>query len=415
MNAKEKPLVSVVIPTHNRVALLQEALDSVCAMEGADGEFKTEVLVVEDDFSEATRDVVRRYPQARYIQTETNRGASAARNTGVRASKGKYVAFLDDDDLCLPNRLKVQVPVLESCPEVGVVYGQLLVEGEGEPYLWPDPHRAPSGAAFQAFLMEEFINPSQVMIRREAFEQGGYFDEALRTMEHYDFFLRLALRVPFTFIPAAVAIGRFAEWGKWFTNIKAGVFQQNVPYIVDRALAMLPDTTETFELRRKAYISWFPQTTYLLERAGNFDGMRGYVLAMLQSNPWMVTDGRVWTAVVKNVEKVARELALASSAPIASIRAFCAELKAATDGHGAGTGRATRRLLAHAWMATAQALMKSQSLRSRRSAAYATACAILHNPVLLRRTYVWKMLIRGTIFADPRFDPIISALKRKIR
>ena len=115
------------------------------------------------------------------------------------------------------------------------------------------------------------------MVRRQAFEKAGYFDETLRTMEHYDMFLRLAFHVLFMFIRGPVAIGRFSEHGKWFTNIKAGGYEQNVPRIIERALALPPDTADCAELRRQAYISWFSQIAYWLERAGGADRVRAFL------------------------------------------------------------------------------------------------------------------------------------------
>ena len=259
-----KPLISMIIPTHNRAELLQEALNSVYAQEGVGEQFEMEIIVIDDASSDATPEIMRRNPVVRYIRLETNLGASAARNVGIRASKGKYMAFLDDDDLCLSHRLLMHVSVLETHPEVGVVYGQMICTGDGKPTLWPDASRAPSGSTFHAVLMAEFILMDCVLVRREAFETAGCFDENLGTMEHYGIFVRLAFHVPFAFVPGAVAVGRFSDRGKWFTNIKKGGYEKTVPFIVERALAKLPDNAETAELRRKVRLSWFAQITYWL-------------------------------------------------------------------------------------------------------------------------------------------------------
>ena len=99
-----KPLVSVVIPTYNRAALLDEALSSAGAQEGAGTLFDEEIVVVDDASSDEMPAVVRRHPPVRYIRHATNRGGSAARNTGMAATSGSLIAFLDDD-LWLPNKL----------------------------------------------------------------------------------------------------------------------------------------------------------------------------------------------------------------------------------------------------------------------------------------------------------------------
>jgi hypothetical protein len=412
---KDKPLISMIIPTHNRAELLQEALDSVYAQEDVGEQFEMEIIVIDDASSDATPDIMHRNPGVRFIRLETNLGASAARNVGIRASKGKYVAFLDDDDLCLSHRLKMHVSVLETHPEVGVVYGQQISTGEGKPFLWPDATRAPSGSTFHALLMEEFILTNCVMVRREAFETAGYFDENLGTMEHYDMFVRLAFHVPFAFVPGAVAVGRFSEQGKWFTNIKKGGYEKTVPFIVGRALAKLPDNAETAELGRKVRLSWIMQITYWLQKAGQTDRMRSHVLTALQTNPWMVTEEWASWSTVSSLSTVARALAFASESPIGAVRAFCADAEATTKGLGPHVWRKMRRLLAPVWLAVANALVETRLPQYRRSSAYLTAYAILYNHALLRRKDVWMTLVRGTILASPRWDPILAVLKRQTR
>lgn len=397
---RDKPLISMIIPTHNRAELLQEALDSVYAQEGVGEQFEMEIIVIDDASSDATPEIMRQNPGVRYIRLETNLGASAARNAGIRASKGKYVAFLDDDDLCLPHRLKTHVPILEENPKVGVVYGQLHSTGEGEDQLWPDATRAPSGSVFPAFLMEEFIIPASVMIRREAFEVAGYFDENLGTMEHYDMFLRLAFHFSFAFIPGPVAVGRFSKSGKWFTNITKGKYGEAVSFIVERALAKCPDNAETSELRRKARLSWIMQITSWLEKAGQTDRMRRHVLTALKTNPWMVTEEWASGYTISSLSMVARALAFASESPISAVRVFCADAKATTKGLGPQAWWKMRRLLAQMWKALGETLVETRSASYRRTAGHAIAYAFLYNPALLRKTYLVKSLIRGTVLAS---------------
>src|SRR5262249_34191650 len=117
-----RPLVSAILTTYSRPELLHEALDSVYAQEGQGDIFDLEAVVVDDASPNDARAIVARY-QAKYIRHRVNRGLAAARNTGIAATAGAYVAFLDDDDLWLPAKLRSQVPVLESHPDVGAVYG----------------------------------------------------------------------------------------------------------------------------------------------------------------------------------------------------------------------------------------------------------------------------------------------------
>src|SRR5262245_8210926 len=143
-----RPLVSVIIPTHNRVGPLQEALASVYAQEGEGKLFDLEIIVVDDASSDATPQALRGYPDIRYIRLDKNHGLSGARNVGIKASTGKYIAFLDDDDLWMSDKLSLLVPILESDPNVGVAYAQVIVKCRNNIELIPDLH-GPSGYLFR--------------------------------------------------------------------------------------------------------------------------------------------------------------------------------------------------------------------------------------------------------------------------
>lgn len=142
------PTVSVIIPTYNRRESLRRALDTVLVQEGLDWTFRAEVLVVDDGSTDGTPDVVRAYDKVQYLRHDVNRGPSAARNTGVAAATGEYVAFLDDDDLWLPHKLRTQLRRLVDDPSVGLVYSQVLVQtGRGD-FVWP--HWTPEGSVLPA-------------------------------------------------------------------------------------------------------------------------------------------------------------------------------------------------------------------------------------------------------------------------
>ena len=187
------PLVSVVIPTYNRGTYLKTAIASALAQEYAGELFELETIVVDDCSPDDMRHIATAFPGVQYVRLPENRGASGARNAGIKLAKGKYVALLDDDDEFLTHKLMVQVPVLEANSDVGVVYGQSVVTGTDAPLLlWPAG--GPSGRVFDEFLTrtDDFLHPPTWLVRRELFEAAGWFDEQHRTMEHYDMALRLA-------------------------------------------------------------------------------------------------------------------------------------------------------------------------------------------------------------------------------
>src|SRR5207244_175888 len=117
--------------------------------------------------------------------------------------------FLDDDDLWLPHKLRVQLPALEEHQDVAVVYSQAVTfQGPAPAGLAPEASSAPSGPVFQALLLRGSFCPNlaALLLRRDVFETVGYFDEQLRAIEDFDLYLRLAFHYPFHFVPGAVCV-----------------------------------------------------------------------------------------------------------------------------------------------------------------------------------------------------------------
>ena len=185
------PVVSVVIPTYNRAELLPRTIDSVL-----DQTFeKFEVIVVDDDSMDDTADVVRQYNDDRvhYIRHGQNRGGSAARNTGIEAATGEFVAFLDDDDVWRANKLDAQIERYERADEeVGVVYtGIENVDSERRTNAMKTPQK--EGNVTKQLLLDNFIGTfSAVMIDAETIEATGLLDERFPSWQDWEYYLRLS-------------------------------------------------------------------------------------------------------------------------------------------------------------------------------------------------------------------------------
>ncbi|HYM68437.1 MAG TPA: glycosyltransferase, partial [bacterium] len=195
----KRPLVSAIIPTRNRSALLRETLDSVTSQTGQGVLFDLEAIVVDDASTDDTPAVVSAYP-VRYIRHEVNRGVSGARNTGIAASRGQYVAFLDDDDVWLPTKVAAVVQAFGRLPADVVYHWWQHMDASGRPL---SRIRQPTyqGDVYRALLAADFLSPCSVAIKRECLERVGGFDAALRQNEDWDLWLRLARHYSFGYIP----------------------------------------------------------------------------------------------------------------------------------------------------------------------------------------------------------------------
>ena len=203
------PIVSVVIPTCNRPTLLQRAIESVLAQTFNNWE----LIVVGDGPTDTVRQVITHYCQQNHrirAVFQDNAGPSAARNAGIRVAQGQYVAFLDDDDRWLPDKLKRQVERFKQEPSLGFLYTKCFVEKDGViTDTWPY-HMLNS---YKKLYQGNFIPTLTVMTRKECLGAVGGFDPKLLVSHDYDLWLRIASRYSFEGIPEALAIYRFPQPG----------------------------------------------------------------------------------------------------------------------------------------------------------------------------------------------------------
>jgi glycosyltransferase involved in cell wall biosynthesis len=194
------PGVSVVIPTHNRARVVGRAIRSALAQTYQ----ALEVIVVDDGSTDNTTEVVNgiRDERVRYIRHDRNLGGGAARNTGIGAANGQYVAFLDSDDEWMPQKLWRQIHVLEEAgPSLGAVCtGFVAVDGRGDVRRTRIPR--PRDMERDELLAGNRVGTaSTVLARRALLEAIGGFDTSLTSCQDWDMYLRLADRSRFGFVP----------------------------------------------------------------------------------------------------------------------------------------------------------------------------------------------------------------------
>lgn len=180
---------SIIIPTYNNARFVVQAVESALAQTYPD----FEVIVVDDGSTDETREALAAYhQQIRYLYQE-NRGPSAARNAGFRASQGDFVLFLDSDDLISPDKLERQTAFLDAYPEFCLVYSAWQQIGEEGTQTLGEVRPQRQGRLLKELLRRAFFFfLSAALIRRSCLERVGLFDEAMRWSEDADLWLRLA-------------------------------------------------------------------------------------------------------------------------------------------------------------------------------------------------------------------------------
>lgn len=195
----EKELVSVVITTYKRrVSQIKAAIDSVLNQSHEN----LELIIVDDSPNEYEyRDEVKNYcenisdSRVKYIQHEKNMGASAARNTGFSNSNGKYIAFLDDDDEWVKDKIEKQLDVFrKSKNNIGLVYCNATIhEGDGGTRCVFDRHTPYRGSVYKQLSCDNFIGScSFPLLKSEALEKVGGFDPKMVASQDWDTWLRIS-------------------------------------------------------------------------------------------------------------------------------------------------------------------------------------------------------------------------------
>ena len=192
MSVAGTSLVSVIIPSFNQARFLTDSLVSVATQSYS----PREVIVVDDGSSDDTAAIARRFAEVRCL-SQGNQGTAAARNQGLRASRGRYVLFLDADDRLLPGALASGVDALQSEPECGFVYGHVRLFGS-DPAHCRCPTQLPVARDhYRELLARNYIwTPGATMYRRAAVDAVGGFDPRAGGSADFDLNIRIARQWP---------------------------------------------------------------------------------------------------------------------------------------------------------------------------------------------------------------------------
>lgn len=270
-----RPAVSVILPTYNRAHTLGRAVDSVLRQTFDD----FELIIIDDGSTDESDAVLRAYlsaGRARVIRQSSNKGCAEARNLGLMASRGQYVAFQDSDDEWLPDKLEKAVAALDRLPpECGIFYSDMLRNNEdGSSYYWESP-TVRRGVLTDANTLEYAVHGVSIVsavIRRECFQRVGFFDTALarfidldlfiRLSDHFDFFHQREPLVKYYVSPTAISLdmkaladARLYLIGKYYQRLKESKEHLAYQYLA-LAWALSEDgrAQETYEYASKSLL-----------------------------------------------------------------------------------------------------------------------------------------------------------------
>jgi glycosyltransferase involved in cell wall biosynthesis len=241
------PLVSVVMPAYNSAQYIAEAIDSVLLQDYP----ALEIIVVDDGSSDNTTEIVARYGDKVSLLTQANQGSAAARNLGIRHANGKYIAFLDADDVWWSQKIRYQIEALATSGHK-MAYSRFIrwhPDTNGE-YSLPEtdfgmpinPNTSQdgivTGSLYAELLLDCMVWTSTVIVEKAELEKAGMFDEYLRKGQDYDLWLRLSRNIDMLGLEQATALYRIHS-----TSITASVRDINYEYLIlSRAVAQWGET-----------------------------------------------------------------------------------------------------------------------------------------------------------------------------
>ncbi len=201
-----EPEVTVIIPTYNRADYLKKSVRSV-----RDQTFSNfEIIIINNYSDDNTLNVIDSFNDKRIqvINFKNNGIIARSRNQGILRARGKYIAFLDDDDLWCPDKLELQINYMRSNPDIDLVYSNSVIidENDNKKGLLIETKTAKSGRVFLDLLADNFIAVLTVLMKREIVQENGLLDEdpSMKAVEDYEYWLRASLKFNFSYIDKTI-------------------------------------------------------------------------------------------------------------------------------------------------------------------------------------------------------------------
>ena len=188
--------ISVVIPTYNRIELLKRSIDSVINQTIK----PSEIIIVDDGSNDGTEAMVKNKYDSLKLITQKNKGASAARNSGIKASSGEWICFLDSDDEWKNDKLEKQITAATNNSDYKFFHSNEIWIKNGKRINQKKKHKKYGGDIFKKCLDMCRISPSSVLIEKNIFEEIGFFNENLVVCEDYELWLRICDKYEVFFI-----------------------------------------------------------------------------------------------------------------------------------------------------------------------------------------------------------------------
>ncbi len=283
----EKELISCLITTHNRLGDLKRAVNSVVKQSYE----KIELIIVNDFSNDGTKEWINNLQLNIPLIVVNNKallGGNVSRNIGIKRSSGKYVAFLDDDDVWYEDKLSLQYDIFKNNKSVGVVYCGLNRVVDDKSIKKVIPKKEYKGCLKEKIFETIITTTSTLIIEREMLEMVNYFDENLKFWQEYDLLIRLAQITNFDFVNQVLIDLQVNTNDKQRLSNKYNQWEESVEIINTKYSTLIEKLPiKTLHLKQKTYLI---DSIYRMKNNGMTKGVikNTLKLAVLLKNPkWL--------------------------------------------------------------------------------------------------------------------------------
>jgi len=256
----DMPTVSVIMNCLNCSRYLREAIDSVYAQTYTDWE----IIFWDDASTDNSAEIAKSYDERlKYFKCDKTVALYAARNLALKEAKGKYIAFLDCDDIWLPQKLEEQIPLFEKDPKVGIVFSDsILFNEKGNKKLFFNIVKPEKGYVFSKLLICDFVHMPTVVVRKEAFDTLTYwFDSRFNMSGDHEAWIRISSKWKLDYVNKPLALYRVHSsnmtntQGRKFLSHEIGLMIENLKKVVDNAEEKYSKEIKFLERRKDTHLS----------------------------------------------------------------------------------------------------------------------------------------------------------------
>lgn len=297
-------MISVVLTTYNRPDMTVEAIDSVLAQTHP----SFELIVVDDGSTDKTPSVLAEYGDRIRVVTKPNGGVASARNVGIAHARGELIAFTDDDDVWLPEKLVRQQAYFDAHPEVGLIYCDCERFNEAGVARDPDGRTPLSGNVFTEFVENYFVIFSTIVVPKKVIDHVGTFDEAYTRGDDIDFIARVFEHYPAGYVDEKLIRRRKYLRAKSAAEIRVAGEEQL--YYVEKFTERYGDTGRlpprwTARKRARAHM----KIGRAFELEGDAAQARRHYAQAIRSDPFLIKSFRRWLVAPSRARRARRRAA----------------------------------------------------------------------------------------------------------